>query len=88
MAGPLKEYLYFTALTLDNNYSTAHDVSINYSKFPVNENFPAPKGSRVVVEIAYDNTADNVVNCDPSVKIPQGLNPWAEEMAAAFISFL
>lgn len=52
------------------------------------ENFPAPKGSRVVVEITYDNTADNVANPDPSAKIPQGLNPWDEEMAAAFISFL
>lgn len=62
------------------------DKNVFFSGLP--ENFPAPKGSRVVIEITYDNTADNVVNPDPSATIPQGLNPWDEEMAAAFISFL
>ena len=62
------------------------DKSVFFGGLP--KNFQALKGSRIVVEIAYDNTTDNIVNPDPSVIIPQGLNPWDEEMAAAFISFL
>lgn len=52
------------------------------------KNYVAPKGSRVLVEIMYDNTVNNIVNPDPNATIPQGLNPWDEEMAAAFVSFL
>ena len=47
---------------------------------------PAPKGSRLVITVHFDNSANNPFNPDPSKTIRWG-EPTKDEMAATWVMY-
>jgi hypothetical protein len=56
-----------------------------YYEYPVPKLFPA--GTRIEVEMTYDNTANNPDNPDPNSPIPFGLDTTKDEMAFGWMEY-